>query len=350
MYYNIMKDLEKYPDCWCYIIYSARGPGKTYSTLKGGLDENIKHIYMKRTIDDVDLICTSDDDTTDFSPYKPLNRDLGTNIKPKELKKGIGAFYHCDSELTPYGSPVSYILALSAVRKFKGFDMSECDWIVFDEFIPQLGERLNRHEGDQLLDFYMTVSRDREKRGRKPLKLILLANANEISTPVTNTLEVVDIMAEMEAAGQAELLDEERGIYIHHLIEDEYKVDISSTPIAKAMSKTSWGKMAFEGGFAFNDFSNVIKMSIKGMHPFIHIHYKTHDYYIYVREYDGMYYMCESANKCDFDYDLNKENDQKRFYIEHQGDLRYECIDNRMKFLKYSMYDLIVNYKKFFTV
>lgn len=348
-YYNIMEDLAKYPDAWCYVIYSPRGPGKTYSTLKGGLDTNIQIVYIKRTMEDVELICTSDDESTDFSPYKPINRDMGTNIKPKSLKKGIGAFYHCDGEMSPYGKPVAYLVPMSGVRKFKGFDMSECDWIVFDEFIPQLSERINRHEGDLLMDLYMTVARDREKRGRKPLKLILLANASEISTPITNTLELVDDMADMEASGACEKYIEDRGIYIHHLIEDKYKITTKDSPIVKGMGHTAWGKMAFEGSFAYNDFSNIEKLSLKGMKPLIHLRYKTYHYYIYQREYDGMYYMCSSPSKCPFEYDLNKENDQKLFMLEHQIDLRLSCIEGNMRFLRYTMYDLIVNYKKFFT-
>ena len=33
-YYDFEEDLIRYPDAWCYIIYSGRNTGKTYSTLK----------------------------------------------------------------------------------------------------------------------------------------------------------------------------------------------------------------------------------------------------------------------------------------------------------------------------
>lgn len=350
IYYDIRDDINKYPDCWLYVIYSARGPGKTYSSLRMCIDDDIKFVFMKRTIEDCKLLCTCDDETTDFSPFKPLNRDLGWDIHPKAIKDGIGAFYNRDSEGNIGGKPYGFILSLSAVRKFKGFDLSEADWIIFDEFIPERGERLNRREGEQLLNFYMTVARDRDKRGKKPLKLILLANAVEISTPVANELEIVDTMADMQADGQAVYYDEDRLILLHHLIEPEYKAAIENSPIYKAMKHTAWGKMSFEGDFAFNDFSNVQKISLKGMKPLIKLHHKTYDYYIYLREYDGMYYMCSSKNRTQFEYDLNKENDQKKFYLDFQLDLREACIEDSMKFQKYTMYDLIINYKKFFTL
>jgi hypothetical protein len=197
----------------------------------------------------------------------------------------------------------------------------------------------------------MTVARDRQKRGKDPLKLILFANAEEISTPITNTLEIVDIMADLNASGQTHFLDQERGILLHHITEAEFPLQESEKHgIYDAMKNTAWGTKSFEGTFSNNDFSNVQKMSIKGMMPFIHVHVNNHDYYIYLHKNTGSYYMCSSRGSCMFDYNLDKENDQKRFWIEHQAELRDACIENKMKFQKYSMYDLIMNYKKFYNI
>ena len=353
-YYHFAKDLEDYPDAWCYIVWSKRGPGKTYSGLWYPYHEHIPIIYMKRTIDDVNFICSANAYGFDPSPYVPLNRDKGINVKGISIsRKGMGAFWNCDEEGEPQGEPVSYILALNAIKTFKGFDFSHCDWILFDEFIPQIGERTSagNKEGELLLDLYKTVSRDREKRGKGPLKLVLFANAEEISTPVTNTLEVVDDMADLNASGLSHMYLEDRGIMLHKITNDEIPIDESEkTGIYKAMAHTAWGAKTFEGDFANNDFSNVQPMSLKKFKPFIHLHYKTFDYYIYIRDTDGLYYMCSSKQKTDFDYDLNKENDQKLFFLEHCIDLREECINDNMRFQKYSMYDLIINYKKYFKI
>ena len=56
------------------------------------------------------------------------------------------------------------------------------------------------------------------------------------------------------------------------------------------------------------------------------------------------------SNHYSFEYDLNKENDQKRFWLENGIDLRCECINGNMLFDTYTMYDIIVNYKKFFII
>ena len=122
--------------------------------------------------------------------------------------------------------------------------------------------------------------------------------------------------------------------------------------IMKAMKGTAWAATELEGEFGYNDFSNVLDMSIKGMRPYLKLNYhKTQTAYIYYREYDGMYYMTTSGtNQKVKVYDLNRENEQKRFWIEQGVDLRIACIEDRMKFKKYSMYDLIVNYKRYFTI
>ena len=352
-YYHFEDDLLDYPGAWCFAVWSRRGPGKTYSALLYAYENKIPFIYMKRTDDDVDIITMRSEDALDFdpSPYAPINRDKGTNIKAVKIHKGFGAFYNFDEEGHPYGHAVSFIISFNQIKKYKGFDFSSCDWVLFDEFIPQSGEFCRRNEGEKLLELYMTVARDRQKRGKEPLKLVLFANAEEISTPVTNELEIVDNMVDLGASGKSHMYIEERGIVLHRITLEEIPLLPSEkSGIYKGMEGTSWHSKAFGGEFTHNDFSNVTKRTIKRSKGFIHLHYKTHDYYIYLNQDNGMYYMTSRPIKCMFDYDLNRENEQKKFWINHGVDLRFSCIEEKMKFERYTMYDLIMNYKKFFAV
>lgn len=356
-YYNIMDDIKAYPRAWCFIVVGGRNTGKTYGSLKGSYEEGIKHTFLKRTMEDVDLLCAGTGKIgakqnafgIDLSPYKSVNRDLNINVKAFSIKKGIGGFWKCDEEDAPIGHPIAYLLALSAVTKFKGFDLSDCEWLIFDEFVPQPWERVNKKEGEQLLDLYQTIQRDREHRGKDPLKLLCFANATEVSSPVTNIFELTDIMVEMQAKDQAVYYDEERGILLRILKDNkEFMEKTKQTQIYKAMGNTAWGKMAFENEFAYNDFTSVGKLNMKGFKPIVSIKYKHNVYYIWMK--DGQYYMCSSRNdKCRC-YDLNTENGQKAFYIDYVIDLRNECIDGKMIFEKYTMYDILINYRKFFKV
>ena len=353
-YYHVMKDMYNFPDAWCYVVWSRRGPGKTYSALWSHVANKIPIIYMKRPVEDVNTIANgTNTHNVDLSPYVPINRDKGTSIEPISIAKGLGAFYNCTDD-GPVGEAISYIMALNKIKSVKGFEASRCKWVLLDEFIPQIGERINQREGEQLMDLYMSVIRDKVARGDEELKLVLFANAENISTPITRELEIIDDMAKLNISGDQNIMYlEDRGILLHHIKPEEVPavtMQDNQLVIYKAMKNTAWGRKTFEGEFANNDFSNVCRMSLKGMIGFAHMKYKAHNYYIYMKEQTGVFYMCESRIECEYDYDLSLENDQKRFYDEIYFTLREACINDRFKFKAYSMYDLIINYKKFFNV
>ena len=348
-YYDIRDDLKKYPDAWAYLVWSARGPGKTYSSLRMCVEDKKKFIFMKRTIEDVKLLCstkTGHGYNFDISPFVPLNRDFGWNIKPVPIVKGIAGFYNCDEEGKPFGDPVGYCAALSAAKDIKGFDLSECDFMIFDEFIPRKHERVNRSEGDQMLDIYMTIARDRLVRGRGELKLICLANATSVNNPVFMIFEVVDVAVSMDVVNAEYVYQSDRGIMLHKI---PALRQTEASGIEKAMAGSAWAEMAFSGTFAYDDFTAVGHRRLKGYRCMCCYQYKKEVVYIYGK--DGYYYSCDAGSEKGIEkYNLNRENDQKRFWYDFVQKLRTECINDRFIFQKYTHYDLIVNYKKIFNL
>ena len=353
-YYHIRKDIEDYPDAGMYVVWSRRGPGKTYGFFRMVTDDEDFFIYVKRTNDDVELLCTGADNPdlkADLDPYVPLNRDFGWHIKPKLIKQGIAAFYDTNEEGKTVGAPLGMIVSLSRIKSVKGMDLSRAKYICFDEFIPQSTEVVRKKEGEAFADFIMTVLRDKVKRGQS-LKVIMFANAEEISTPITNAFELVDDMAELAFRRETHYYNKDRRILLHHITQQEIpltKEELNSSMFVM-MKGTAWAQKAFFGDFANNDFSNIKPMSLKNMTCIHKVHYKNKDYYIYRRPSDNMYYMTYSRGAHRYEWDLNKENHQKLFWIEHAQELRVDCIEDHMKFEKYTMYDLIMNYKKFFTI
>lgn len=354
-YYDIKNDLARYPDTWAVFAWSGRNTGKTYSTLSYMLDTGSRFIFLKRTIEDVKLILSGSGKIgskismygADLSPFKAINRDRGTNVRAFGIYKGyLGGFWNCNEKNEPIGQPIGYILALNAISKVKGFDLSECDYIIFDEFIPSPWERADRQEGKQLLDLYMTVSRDREHRDRAPLKLIGLANPTEINCPVFQELEIADTAAEMEARGSEYHVT--RGILLHAIrMGDDFTEKEESMAALEAMAGTSWHDMTAGEGFAYNDMTMIKTISLKGFRCIASVRFRRFDWYIYQR--GPTYYVSKSRNTpAGETYDLNRDQDARRFYLEMQLDLKAEYIEGNVIFQTFTMYDVLINYKKFF--
>lgn len=347
-YYDVFDDVRKYPDAVIIVAYSRRGVGKTYGALYGALKRKEQIVYIKRTIDDINLICSAND-AFDTSPYVPINRDHGTNIKPKKVANGIGAFYHMDDNGEPIGAPVAYAVALSAIKNVKGIDLSNCKYMIFDEFIPQISEtRVLHTEGQALLDVYATISRDREKRsgGAEFLRLLLFANAENIYCPVVDELQIMDALAVLAVSGKTYNYIESRGILLHHV--NEIAIEESEKgAMYKAMYGTAWHRKAFGGEFSNNDFSNIDPKTLKKYKPIIECHYRESYFYIYQRDRD--YYICKQrSNKCPVSMDLNRDNDVRKFYMRFCLDIIEACTDGHVKFSDYSLYDLIIHFDKRF--
>ena len=356
IYYDVEEDMNEYPDAWCYIIVGGRNTGKTYSALMHYLNTQEPAVFIKRTNKDVELLCAGNhigdkapDYEIDLSPYKSINRDTNANIKAFKIDDGLGAFFKTSDDGSAQGKPVAYLLSLFAVSKYKGFDLSECPAIIFDEFIPQPWDRVNRKEGEQLMELYKTVARDRTLRGRDELKLICLANAVNVFNYTTEVLEVTDLIADMSIhKREVEYLDD-RGIFIRVLETPEAIMEAEQkTGMYRTMKDTAWGRMAFGNEFAYNDFSNVGRVALKGYKPVVQITHKMKNYFIYSN--GDMYYMTTAKSKCPEEFDLNKEMEQRSFWYTWGIDLLSAAIDGRMMFEKYTMYDLIVNYKKRFVL
>lgn len=356
-YYEIDNDVTAYPDAWCYIVVGGRNTGKTYGALLRHLQRREPHVFLKRTNKDVDLLCTGNrigekekEYALDFSPYKAINRDTGDNIKAYKINDGIGAFYRTGDDGGASGAPLGYLLSLSAVHKYKGFDLSECSAIIFDEFIPQPWERVGRKEGEQLMDLYKTVARDRTLRGLPELKLYCFANAVNIYNPTCEVLEITDIIAEMQTRGIETCYQEERGIFIRKLVTNKEMMEAEEkTGIYRTMAGTAWGDMAFNNDFAYNDFSCVQKIPLKGYHPYIELTHKRKKIYIYYSNARG-FYMTSSPAKCSLSYNLNREMDQRAFWLDHGIDLLNASTRGNMYFEKYSYYDMIVNFRNRFVI
>lgn len=337
-YYKISEDVNQYPDAWCYLTVGGRSTGKTYNALLDCLESNRTFFFVKRTIKDVENLCKREK----LNPFRAINRDTGRDIKLVPEADGFGYFQDEEENV------IGYVGALTGIGKFTGFDLYDVEWIIFDEYIPRKWDRFLYSEGQMLLDLYMTVSRDRELKGRPALKLICLANATTLSNPVNDTLQITDIMADMLADGREIEYIKDREIVIHILQHSSVSEELKKTAFYKGVAETNFGSMAFDNTFSQDDFSLVGKQSLKGYKCKCAFVYHNELFYVYKC---GMrFYISKSPGMYKRSYDLDTVIDQAIFYNDFGIDIRYALLERKAMFESFSTYDLILNYKKHFKI
>lgn len=337
-YVKIAEDVAKYPGAWCYLLVGGRSTGKTYNALLDCLEKKRVFFFVKRTIKDVENLCKREK----LNPFRAINRDTGRDIKLIPEADGFGYFQDENEDV------IGYVGALTGIGKFTGFDLYDVDWIIFDEYIPRKWDRFMYAEGQMLLDLYMTISRDRELKGRAPLKLICLANSTTLSNPVNDTLQITDIMADMIAEGREIQYIKDREIVIHVLQKSEVSEELKKTAFYKGVSNTVFGSMAFDNTFTSDDFSLIGKQSLKGFRCKCAFTYNSMTFYVY--RSGTRYYISRSPGMHKRSYDLDSAIDQVIFYNDIGIDIRYAALERKALFESYSVYDLIINYKKHFKI
>lgn len=238
-------------------IISGRGLGKTYGALKYEVEEQRKFMFMRRTQSQLDII-----NKPELSPFKILNTDMGWNIGTAPLSKYNAGFYHMekngDGIYKPAGAPIGYTSALSTISNLRGFDASDVTEIVYDEFIPERHERPIKNEGAALLNAYETMNRNRELKGQPPIKLLALANSNDLGNPIFMELGLIAVAERMRRNAQEVYINSERGIAI---------IMPTKSPISELKKNTALYKLArgseFEEMSINNDFEELKSKSVK---------------------------------------------------------------------------------------
>ena len=255
-----------------------RSTGKTWGALEYCYRMRLKFIYMRRTQTQLNLI--SIDDT---NPFKSI--DEAITVKP--IRKEITGVYLSDEEGKPSGAPIGYMMALSTIANVRGFDMSDIDVLIFDEFEGEAHERRIKAEDSAFFNAYETINRNRELIGRKPLKAVLMANSNDMAVPIILAFKLVHDLENMARKGQSVLNLDERNISLILMSLTPISEKKVQTALYKAVGGGTFADMAINNRFSANDLTNVVTRSFKEYKPlvqvgeiFIYQHKDRRDYYI----------------------------------------------------------------------
>ena len=227
-------------------ICGGRGTGKTYDALRTARNKGIKFILLRRTQAQADLISKPE-----FSVFKPLNEDQGWNIIPERVSKYNSAFVENDVQ-------IGYTAALSTLSNMRGFDASDIQLIIYDEFIPEKHERPIKNEADALWNAYETINRNRELKGIAPVQLLCLANANDITNPVFESLNLIRIADRMQKKGTERWTDDKRGIQL---------LMLNRSPISRKKGQTVLYNLTEGSGFSRMSLDNSFNVDRQHVRP-----------------------------------------------------------------------------------
>lgn len=237
------------------MVISSRGGGKTYGSLRYCIEQGITFLYLRRTKTILELI-------TDprYQPFKRINADTGRQIE-SSYARGIGSF--TDRET---GKTVGYAAALSTIANIRGFDGSDIELIIWDEFIPEPGERLTFNQLSAYYHAAETVGRNRELEGKPPLKTVMLSNSDLIYSDVIAGLGVGEILYQMQQTGTEQYEASPELLLLMPRLAD-FREQKADTALYRLTAGSTFSAVALDNVFAIEDRAQVGRRDLRELKP-----------------------------------------------------------------------------------
>jgi hypothetical protein len=242
-----------------YFCVGGRGTGKTYGMLKACVESGVRFALLRRTQLQLDTACNPN-----TSVFKVLNVDLKREIVAESAAKNSYVWKDKEDETI-----VGYAFALSTISNIRGFDGSDIDIIIYDEFVPERHEKRMRNEYDALMNAYSTINRNRELVGRAPVKMVCLANANNIANQIFIGADLVGTYEMMIRKHMNYYKDYKRNMVCMNLFDSPISEKQKETALYKFTRGSDFSAMAFDNAYAYNDFTHIKKAPLVEYQPLV---------------------------------------------------------------------------------
>lgn len=319
LFYSLVKDLEKFPSLFLYMVISMRGLGKSYGALKYFIEEKRRFIYCRRTAAELENCCTPAN-----NPFKRLNKDLGWTIK---LVRAGEIFIITDDEKNEYG----LACALSTLGNVRSADYIDIEYILIDEFINtrKINYLKPADEIDAFANLIESVLRNDEVLYGRSLQIILFSNANSLESGIIEYLELADIIRKMKRDKEEYYVNEDRGLMVHLPTGKELKEKKKNTKLYKLMKGTKFYDMALNNEFVTENFDIVRKIPYQKLVPLCS--YES-AYFYNVKDEDIIYVTKRKHNVNNF-----TEESRRKFEKSFLMTIQYYYDENRLFISNYNV-------------
>ena len=213
---------------------------------------------MRTTETEIAIACSEEGNV-----FKKLNNNNSINIEASgyDEKKKLGT-YTLDGQLIGYG------IALSTFGRVRGIDLSDVDFIVYDEVVPEKHIRRVKDAGIAFANAYESINRNRELEGKPPIRVYFLANSISLDNDVMLAQGICQIIPRMLRNHMYEYTDKDRLLYVT-LCPNKVSVQKRETAIYKLMRDTSFSDQALDNQFADDALQLECKVNLREYNPII---------------------------------------------------------------------------------
>lgn len=240
--------------CFVQLITGGRATGKTYGAFKYCIENDLKFLYLRRTNTVVELLSS-----TENNPLKKLNNDNGWSYEPYTLTKYATGFYKTvvndKGKAERDGPCIGYMAGLSTFNNIRGFDGSDIEVVLYDEFVPTKTEKKLRGEFEGLMHCYESINRNRDiKEGRPPLKLVCMSNSDDLVNQIYIGFDVVNTVIRMKRKKQEVYENQKTGLGIYLLDCSPISAAKAESPIYKLLgAESEFSRMALGNDFVSSE-------------------------------------------------------------------------------------------------
>lgn len=309
----------------------ARGIGKSYSALdeiyKTGLRERGTHKWLYLRMSEIELKSTCGHGNA-FGDY---NLENGTDIEMEynDRLTEINLYEPYKSKDIEYTTTtIAYAKSLETFSNLRSVSFADVDWIMFDECIPQLTARkkpIYKMAGIIFKSLYETVNRNRELKGRPPVKCYFFGNSNSTDSDLLREYGLLDILSHMLSKGIKRYTDRKRSVYLELCDASSVSEKKRDTALYTLGGDKDFIKMSIENAFPAKEFTLIEDEPVNEYIPII----QYGEFSIWKHKSTGDWYARKSDSTAKVRYE---KDDTTLFYRNHNVDFVCKVLDKKIHF------------------